>query len=113
MFIEFAQAAAKRDIAVGRYVIMPDHVHLFVRGGQGFYLGRWIASLKQALAKSADRCKTRGRVWQEVFFDHVIRNDESYAEKWEYVRQNPARADLVVNADEWRYQGEIVLADRA
>ena len=82
-FIEFAKDGAKRNVAVGRYVIMPDHVHLFVRGGQGFYLGRWIASLKQALAKSASRSKTRGRIWQEGFFDHVIRNDESYSEKWE------------------------------
>ena len=25
---------AKFSVALGRYVIMPDHVHLFVRGGQ-------------------------------------------------------------------------------
>jgi REP element-mobilizing transposase RayT len=27
-------AIAKFDVAFGRYVIMPDHVHLFVRGGK-------------------------------------------------------------------------------
>ena len=36
-FVLFAQRAAdKVGIVVGRYVIMPDHVHLFVRGGPGF-----------------------------------------------------------------------------
>jgi hypothetical protein len=42
------------------------------------------------------------------FFDHVIRHSESYSEKWEYVRQNPVRAGLATNADDWRWQGEIV-----
>jgi hypothetical protein len=45
--------------------------------------------------------------WQKSFFDHVLRSDESAAEKWEYVRQNPVRAGLVASADEWPYAGEI------
>ena len=46
-------------------------------------------------------------------FDHVLRNDESYAQKWEYVRENPVRAGLVAEWHEWPYQGEIALIDRA
>ena len=39
-FVLFAQCAAdKLGIAVGRYVIMPDHVHLFVRGGPRICFG--------------------------------------------------------------------------
>jgi hypothetical protein len=41
------------------------------------------------------------------FFDHVIRHSESYLEKWEYVRQNPVRAGLVNDPNEWSWQGEI------
>jgi len=52
-------------------------------------------------------------LWQPGFFDHVLRNDESYGQKWNYVRENPVRADLVTDADEWPYQGEIVYIDRA
>ncbi|MDQ3117014.1 MAG: hypothetical protein M3Q86_10470 [Verrucomicrobiota bacterium] len=51
--------------------------------------------------------QTRSRVWQEEFFDHVLRSDESYAEKWEYVRENPTRAGLVEKSDDWPWQGEI------
>ena len=32
-FVEFAFEAKDRGIGVGRYVIMPDHIHLFVRRG--------------------------------------------------------------------------------
>ncbi len=47
------------------------------------------------------------------FFDHLLRNDESYAQKWEYVRQNSVRAGLVESPEDWPYQGEIVYIDRA
>jgi REP element-mobilizing transposase RayT len=52
-------------------------------------------------------------IWQRGFFDHVLRNDESYAQKWNYVRENPVRLGLVTNAEDWPYSGEIVLIDRA
>ncbi len=45
--------------------------------------------------------------WQKEFFDHLIRSGESYSEKWEYMRQNPVRAGLVSNADDWKYSGHI------
>ena len=50
---------------------------------------------------------------QEGFFDHVLRNDESYQQKWIYVRDNPVRAGLAESSDDWPYQGEIVYIDRA
>ena len=33
-------------------------------------------------------------IWQKSFIDHILRSDESYGNKWEYVRQNPERAGL-------------------
>ena len=52
-------------------------------------------------------------IWQRRFFDHVLRSDESYAQKWNYVRENPIRAGLVTVAEDWRYSGEIIRIDRA
>ncbi len=48
-----------------------------------------------------------GTVWQEEFFDHVLRSSESYSQKWDYVKENPVRSGLVSESDEWRWQGEI------
>nr|MBA2431089.1 transposase [Chthoniobacterales bacterium] len=113
-FISFAErAATEHNIAVGRYVIMPDHVHLFVRGDAEFQLTRWISLLKQCLGKQIVRTFPNDPLWQRGFFDHVLRSNESYSEKWNYVRENPVRAGLVENADEWPYAGEIVTIDRA
>jgi putative transposase len=113
-FIEFANRAYHEfNIAVGRYVIMPDHVHLFVRSAQDFVLGRWTGMLKQCLAKAGQSSRIGGQFWQEGFFDHVLRSDENYTQKSEYVRQNPVRAGLVKSPEDWPYQGEIVYIDRA
>jgi putative transposase len=102
--IEFAKLGEQRGIAIGRYVIMPDHVHVFVRGGIDFVLMQWTRMLKRRLSKVIAAPAPH---WQKGFFDHLIRHSESYSEKWEYVRQNPVRAGLVNDPDEWLWQGEI------
>ena len=52
-------------------------------------------------------------LWQPGFFDHILRSDESYAEKWNYVRDTRFERALVKAADDWLYQEEIVVIDRA
>ena len=112
-FVAFAlQANSRHNIAVGRYVIMPDHVHFFVRRPDDLQLGHWVGMLKQTLAKQIAPAGTLP-IWQRGFFDHVLRNDESYGDKWNYVRENPVRAGFVNDPDEWRYSEEIVVIDRA
>ena len=36
-----------------------------------------------------------------------MRGGESYSQKWDYVRENPVRAELVARADDWPYAGEV------
>ena len=31
------------------------------------------------------------QIWQRSFYDHIIRNQEDYNEKYEYISQNPMR----------------------
>lgn len=105
-FQEFARRGHDRaGIAVGRYVLMPDHLHLFVCGPAEFDLSQWVRMLKRNVTPTP-------RCWQRGFFDHLLRSEESYAAKWEYVLQNPVRAGLVQRPADWPYQGEIVVIDR-
>ena len=46
-------------------------------------------------------------LWQQRFFDHLLRSSESYAGKWSYVLENPVRAGLVSTAAEWPFQGHV------
>jgi REP element-mobilizing transposase RayT len=107
-FVQFALHAADRGVWVGRYVIMPDHIHLFSGfAPQSMSLSAWMKSLKNAISKTLTNATFGGPHWQKGFFDHVVRSDESYDQKWLYVKDNPVRAGLVRSAEDWPYAGQI------
>src|SRR5919197_5662341 len=57
-FCLFRSKAQDRDVAVGRYVIMPDHVHLFTAFPvDGMPLPDWVQSLRTVLGKTLLRIR--------------------------------------------------------
>ena len=106
-FRTFCTKATDRGIHVGRYVIMPDHIHLFVAFDNQNDISTWIKSLKNSLSKTLRTLNVEAPHWQKGFFDHLMRSEDSYGEKWDYVSQNPVRHKLVAEASLWQYQGEI------
>jgi REP element-mobilizing transposase RayT len=79
-FRAFCQRAEERNIAVGRYGIMPEHIHLFVAiPPEGLALTQWIQALRSVLGKKLLEFGSSKPHWQEGFFDHVLRSSESYA----------------------------------
>jgi REP element-mobilizing transposase RayT len=107
-FRRFCLCAKERGVLVGRYVLMPDHLHLFVcipPGAVG--LSTWVKSLKNTMSKHWRESGIEGPHWQKGFFDHLIRSNESHSEKWKYVQDNPVRAGLVAEVRHWPYAGSI------
>ena len=132
---EWRAAGERHGWLVGRYVVMPDHAHFFCAAqpnakSLSVFIGAWKEWTSKrivrelgltAVAAGVDRGSPDAtthdnprspraattRIWQREFFDHVLRSEESYAEKWEYVRQNPVRAGLTTRAQDWPFQGEI------
>ena len=93
---------------IGRYVLMPDHVHLFAGfGPESISLSAWQKSFKNAISKVLRSARFPPPHWQPGSFDHLIRSHESYDQKWSYVRENPVRAGLVRSADEWPFAREV------
>ena len=108
-FRRFTQKAQENhDVLVGRYVIMPEHIHFFVKIDRSKSLGKWIGSLKRYIGAN---CTLNSLAWQPGFFDHMLRDNENLMQKGEYVRQNPVRAGLVKDWQEWPYQGLIYAFD--
>ena len=110
--IKFANDGPTHGAWLGRYVLMPDHLHAFVAlDEEKITLAKWMKSLKNALSKDLRTRKISSPHWQKTFFDHVLRNSGSYGEKWNYVYANPVRAGLVERAEEWPFQGEVFYLD--
>jgi len=96
------------------WVVMPDHMHWL------FQLRQWqslSAVVKQVKGRSSYRInrvrRSSGRVWQPGFHDHAIRKEESLQNIGNYIVQNPVRAGLVENPEDyplwdmlWRRRGD-------
>ena len=93
---------------VGKYVIMPDHVHLFCTPTQpnSGYLKAWMTYWKSFTSRHWPG-KKPGHIWQRDFWDTQLRHGEIYESKWDYVRLNPVRKGLVKSSEDWAYQGEM------
>jgi len=93
---------------VGRYVIMPDHIHLFCAPGSCQYpsVAKWVQYWKALASRQWPR-PAEQPVWQKSFWDTQLRRGENYSEKWEYVRHNPVRAGLCDTPENWQFQGEM------
>jgi putative transposase len=90
----------------GRYVIMPDHIHLFCSptSHEAVGIAQWTAYWKRLVSQQSTAHQP---LWQRDCWDTQLRNHESYSEKWTYVRNNPVRAGLVKTSDDWPYQGSL------
>jgi len=93
---------------VGRYVIMPDHIHLFCAPGINPIepLDQWVRYWKNVASKNWPRLDEHP-IWQRDFWDTQLRRHENYDEKWDYVLENPVRAGLVSKSEDWPFQGEL------
>ncbi|MFT3868295.1 MAG: hypothetical protein QM715_07340 [Nibricoccus sp.] len=93
---------------VGRYVIMPNHIHLFAAPAcwPVESIRKWSSYWKSHASRRWPN-QSEQPIWQTDGWDTQLRSGESYSAKWEYVRNNPVRAGLVNEVDDWPYQGEI------
>jgi putative transposase len=90
---------------VGRYVLMPDHMHFFAGlANEKFKFETWMRYWKRRF------CQVSGLPpgsLQSGEWDTRMRGPRVYAAKWEYVRNNPVRHGLVERAEDWPYAGEV------
>ena len=90
-------------------VVMPDHVHLLLTPGRdlegNFYgLTEIISSIKSVSARRINQLLRRsGSVWQDERFDHLLRSNERRRAHAEYICENPVRAGLVADVDEYAW----------
>ncbi len=98
------------------FCIMPNHVHLLIdqqeipdpmprRDGRRYTtLSRTLRLLK---GKSTALCNRilgrRGAFWQHESYDHVIRNEPEYRRVLRYILENPLKAGLVDEWEQWPY----------
>jgi putative transposase len=105
--MHLSQVAASYDIALVAYCFMPDHVHLLVEGRSESADGRrFIAQAKQA-SGYACRYLCAPRLWQRYGYEHVLRTSDATLAVARYILENPVRAGLVVQPEDYPFAGSL------
>ena len=82
-----AEQYIKTISGIDKYVIMPNHIHMIIIHESD---GRSIAADVRAFKGLATK-RIGERIWQDSYYDHIIRNEADYQEKWNYIDANPAK----------------------
>jgi len=101
-----AQAKTKYLFVIDNFTIMGNHVHLLIRPGKGENLSRIMQWINSVFAMRYNRrFGITGHTWGERFFSCIINRMQEYIKTFEYIEQNPVRAQLVDKALDWKYSG--------
>lgn len=114
----------KKQYDLHCFTIMPNHVHVVfsieddnvdVNVGRiadstarnsvsGYRVTKILQDLKKFTAIESNKIlKRSGQFWQNESYDHVIRNSTEYRNVINYVINNPVKAGLVDNAENWKW----------
>ncbi|SYZ74497.1 transposase (fragment) [Candidatus Zixiibacteriota bacterium] len=86
------------------WAIMPDHMHLLINPKRAEMPG---IMRKIKLGFSAEYRKklnaNRGRIWQNRYWDHIIRNESDLNRHMDYIHYNPVKHGMVEDPFEYKY----------
>ena len=98
----------RQNCAVFIYCLMPDHLHFVVSPRQdGISV---LTFTDQYKGKSTNRSWTagwHGKLWQQRYYDHIVRAEENLRAIAEYILNNPVRKELVEHAEDWSWSGHM------
>ena len=100
------------------WCVMPNHVHTLFQPLNGWTVAKIAASWKKFTARKialycANVCanveigdpridaKENEPIWHREYFDRFIRDERHFENAVNYVRQNPVKAGLVKQAEDW------------
>ena len=118
------------NVKIDKYVIMPNHIHMiilidgFVKTDEQITreipvvgancvrpscsivketptISRIVKQFKGSISKQIGYS-----IWQKLFHDHIIRNDEEYNKIWQYIDENPVKWHDDCYYDETKPLGE-------
>ena len=95
---------------VDAYVIMPDHVHLLIQPLLEWRLSKILQGIKGYSSRMINlKMNRKGAFWQDESMDHLIRNHEDWLDKLNYIHDNPVKAGIVSNPENYPFSSFVTL----
>ncbi|HEX8898608.1 MAG TPA: transposase, partial [Chthoniobacterales bacterium] len=98
----FAYALQHERIYLRAFVVMPDHWHALFALREPWTLPRFMHSLmSHVAAETSVHLSSGGSGWQDSYYETRVRTARQFGYIGYYIEQNPVKADLVVNPEDW------------
>ena len=84
--------------------MMPNHLHLIFQLGDVRTLEQVMHSFASFTANQINDVLHRsGSLWQNGYYDHALRDDDALNRHVRYIAENPMRARLVQEPQDWPF----------
>jgi len=112
-----------KNISIDNYVIMPNHIHFLIsilcldgqsgtpvptkKDNRNSVISKFVSTFKRFCNKEYGK-----NIWQQRYYDHIIRNEQDYREIWEYIDNNPLKWEMdrfynpILNLSEQKKEGK-------
>ncbi len=88
------------------YCLLPDHMHILLGiQDENYNILDFVVQFKSDVSFKLKGRYTRKQLWQDRFYDHVLRKDEYIDKHAQYILENPVRKGLVREVLEYQYIG--------
>ena len=90
----------RRPFDIDAIVVLPDHLHTLwhLPDGDSDFSNRW-RDIKKHVTRLLGA--TPGRVWQNRFWEHHIRDEDDWRRHMDYIHYNPVRHGHVLHPADW------------
>ena len=104
--------AARHDVEVIAYCLMPNHFHLLVRPRRDHTLGRFMTGLCGSYAQALNaRRQRQGALFQGRYRAVRVDRDEYLGHLARYIHLNPVAAGLVSRPGDWPYSNSASVSE--
>lgn len=90
------------------FCVMSNHIHLVIAArkneqGAYFLMSNIVQSLKRFTANQINKTLGKGgQIWDDYYFDRIIRDYDDYRNVINYTLNNPVKAGLVDDSSKWK-----------
>ena len=97
--------ANQKAFSIWAYCFMPDHLHLLIEGQTDQSNMRKFVSLFKQKTGFWFSQHRNDRLWQENYYEHVLRTDEETVPIARYIFENPVRRGFVIDYTQYPHSG--------
>lgn len=107
LFLEVVKRAKKKyEFQIENFCVMDNHIHFIIHPEEKENLSRIMQWILSVFARYYNKImKLKGHVWYDRFKSKIISDIKQLIAVFNYIKENPVKAELVKEASEFEYSG--------